>query len=69
MTLSTHDIATELGVDDRTARRFLRSISPKHETNHPWAIQDTEMPKLKLLYLVQKLGTERVVRILEKEAA
>jgi hypothetical protein len=65
MTLTTHDVASELGIDDKTARRFLRSVVPDHEASHKWALQETEMPKLKLLYLVQKLGTERAIEKLE----
>ena len=48
--LTTAEVATELGTDGRTLRRFLRSITPKE--NQPgkgsrWSIEKTAMRGLK----------------------
>lgn len=44
-TLTTNEFAAELGTDPRTARKFLRSITPKDEQpgkGSRWAIDGTK---------------------------
>lgn len=48
--ITVSDLATELGTDPRTARKFLRSITPKEEQpgkGARWSIEKREVRSLK----------------------
>jgi len=66
MVLNTHDVASALGTDDHTARRFLRSIVPDHDPNTPWRIPEEELTKIKLLFLVHRLGPVKSLDLIEE---
>lgn len=52
-TITVTDLATELGTDGRTARKFLRSITPKDEQpgkGSRWSIEKRDVRSLKSQY-------------------
>lgn len=61
--LSTHDVAQALQTDDKTTRRFLRTVFP-HEDNQRWQIPEEDLDMIKLLYLVKRLGKEDMLRLM-----
>lgn len=63
--LSTHQVAEELKTDDKTTRRFLRSIFP-HPEHQRWQIPEESLDMIKLLWLMRHLGKEDMLKLLAK---
>lgn len=57
MMLSTHDVALALQTDEKTTRRFLRTILP-HQEGQRWQIEEDELERIRLLWVIKKLGKD-----------
>ena len=66
MAIRVKDLAEELEIDQKTARRFLRSVVPDHEKGGRWEIDDTDLMRLKLIYMVKEVGLEDAVETLKQ---
>jgi hypothetical protein len=62
-TINVSDLATELGTDGRTARKFLRSVTPKDDQpgkGGRWAIEKAQVRSLKSKFAAfQKAAAEK----------
>lgn len=65
MAIKVKDLADELEIDQKTARRFLRTVMPSHERGGRWEIDERDLPRLKLLFLVKEVGLESAVETLD----
>lgn len=65
-TLTTHEIAEALSTDDKSARRFLRTVFP-HQDHARWEVKESDLDMLKLLYLCRRMGKEDMLRLFSKE--
>lgn len=65
MAIKVKDLADELEVDQKTARRFLRTVMPDHERGGRWEIDEKDLPRLKLLFLVKEVGLDSAVDTLD----
>jgi len=63
--LTTKDVARELHTDQKTARRFLRSILPRHQGRR-WEVPEESLDTIKLLFLLKRLGKEDMLKLLVK---
>lgn len=63
--LTSHQIAEQLDTDDRTARRFLRTVLP-HDRKQKWKIPEEDLDLIKLLWLLRRLGREDMLKLLTK---
>lgn len=71
-TINVTDLATELGTDPRTARKFLRSVTPADEQpgkGGRWAIEKREVRSLKSKFtkFTDEANAAREARIAAKE--
>lgn len=63
--LTSHQVAEILQTDDKTARRFLRTVLP-HDRRQRWQIKEEDLDMIRLLWLVKRLGHEDLLRLLTK---
>lgn len=61
MPLDIDQVAEALETDPRTARRFLRSVSPEHDYRHKWLINEDDMEMLRLLFIVREVGLKKAL--------
>lgn len=63
--LDIHQVAEALQTDDKTARRFLRTVLP-HEGHQRWQVPEEDLDMIKLLYVLRRLGKEDILRLMKK---
>lgn len=66
MPIKVKDLADELEIDQKTARRFLRSVVPEHEKGDRWEIDDADLMRLKLIFIVKEVGLPDAVEALKQ---
>lgn len=63
--LTSKQVAEELHTDDRTTRRFLRTIFP-HQPHQRWEVPDESLDMIKLLWLLRQMGRDDMLKLLVK---
>lgn len=66
MSVTVRELAKELEADPQTTRKFLRSVIRKHPKGNRWEIDENDIPRIKLLYEVKRVGINHAVETLRK---
>lgn len=61
--LTSKQVAEELHTDERTARRFLRTVMP-HQEHQRWEVPEESLDMIKLLWLVRQMGRDDMLKLI-----